>query len=111
GQDGNCCEMPDDIEMNVPIGSGSEAVDLIVEQLDNTVPGGGTPTARALERALEYFTSGEGASLDGDKFVLLATDGGPNCNSVLECGADLCTYNLDGMRDCSGYKDQNCCEA
>ena len=110
GEAGNCCEMPGDIEMNVPIQSGQEAVDLIVDKLDNTDPGGGTPTARALERALEYFTQGEGKDLEGDKFVLLATDGGPNCNSDLVCGADLCTYNLDG-RDCSGFSDENCCEA
>lgn len=111
GQDGNCCEMPDDIDMNVPIGSGSGAVELIIDQLDNTLPGGGTPTARALERALEYFTRGDGASLEGDKYVLLATDGGPNCNSDLVCGADLCTYNLDG-RTCSeesGFEGGNCC--
>ncbi|HEY6724566.1 MAG TPA: vWA domain-containing protein [Polyangiaceae bacterium] len=111
GQAGNCCEMPDNDTMNVPIGSGADAVELIVDQLNNTDPGGGTPTARALERALEYFTQGEGADLEGDKFVLLATDGGPNCNSTLQCGSDLCTYNLDGMRDCSQFADDNCCEA
>jgi hypothetical protein len=111
GEVGNCCEMPSTITMNVPIQSGIAAVNLIVDQLDNTDPGGGTPTARALERALEYFTQGEGASLEGDKFVLLATDGGPNCNADLECGADLCTYNLDGTQDCSQFAAGNCCEA
>ncbi|HEU5073274.1 MAG TPA: vWA domain-containing protein [Polyangiaceae bacterium] len=111
GEAGNCCEMPSNMVMNVPVQSGGDAVDLIVDKLNNTDPGGGTPTARALERALDYFTQGEGASLDGDKFVLLATDGGPNCNSDLQCGADLCTYNLDGMRDCSSFADGNCCEA
>lgn len=110
GEAGNCCEMPDHNNMDVPIGSGIEAVNMIVEELDDTDPGGGTPTARALERALAYFTTGEGADLEGDKFVLLATDGGPNCNSELQCGADLCTYNLDGMQDCTMFADQNCCE-
>lgn len=109
GDVGNCCEMPDNITMNVPIGEGSAAVDLISQTLDDTEPGGGTPTARALERALEYFTTGAGKDLEGDKFVLLATDGGPNCNDALTCGADLCTYNLD-ERDCSAFADNNCCE-
>lgn len=110
GEVGNCCEMPENNTMNVPIGEGTAAVDLISQTLDDTEPGGGTPTASALERALDYFTNGAGASLEGDKFVLLATDGGPNCNAELECGGDLCTYNLDG-KDCSGFADNNCCEA
>jgi len=109
GEAGNCCEMPDHVDMSVPVLSGTNAVDLIVDKLDNTEPGGGTPTARALERALEYFTQGDGASLEGDKFVLLATDGGPNCNADLQCGADLCTYNLEGD-DCSDFAGSNCCE-
>ncbi len=112
GQDGNCCEMPEHGDMNVPVGTGSEAVNMILDTLDNTEPGGGTPTARALERALEYFTSGAGANLEGDKYVLLATDGGPNCNEELNCGRDLCTYNLDDpQRDCTTTStDNNCCE-
>lgn len=111
GQAGNCCEMPADFNMNVPIGTGADAVNQIITELDATLPGGGTPTARALERALDYFTNGAGAQLEGDKFVLLATDGGPNCNADLTCGGDLCTYNLDDpSRDCTAQSaDNNCC--
>ena len=36
-------------------------------------------------RAYDYFTTGAGKSLSGDRFVLLATDGGPNCNPSLTC--------------------------
>jgi hypothetical protein len=50
--------------------------------------------------------NGAGADLEGEKYVLLATDGGPNCNPILRCEADECTVNLDGKCDSGG----NCCE-
>ena len=87
------CEMPDTEEIVVPIQSGGAA--LILEELGSTAPSGGTPTAAALTRALAYFTTGEGASLAGEKYVLLATDGGPNCNKGLTCGPEACTLNIE----------------
>lgn len=61
-------------------------------------PSGNTPTAAALARALTYFTTGGGASLMGEKYILLATDGGPNCNSsIASCTAGTCTLNMDGV--------------
>ena len=39
--------------------------------------------------------------------MLLATDGGPNCNDTLSCDAETCTTNLDG--DCPMGFD-NCCD-
>jgi hypothetical protein len=79
--------------------------DAVLTALDEYQPAGGTPTAAALERAGEYFAEGDGAQLTGDKYVLLATDGGPNCNAEQRCEADTCTINLEGF-DCSG----NCCD-
>ena len=38
---------------------------------------------------------------------MLATDGGPNCNVGLTCGASTCTQNLDGKCSTSGL---NCCD-
>jgi hypothetical protein len=102
----DCCEMPDAPGITVPVAEGSAAVDAILAALDTSAPGGGTPTALALSRALDYFTTGAGKDLSGDKFVLLATDGGPNCNEDLSCGAKSCTTNLDG--DCT--IDGNCCD-
>src|SRR5260221_473533 len=71
---------------------------------------GFTPTAAALDLALTYFTTGAGASLTGDKYVLLATDGGPNCNSSLTpaCGYSTCTVNLDNQCGADG-RTTNCC--
>jgi hypothetical protein len=101
------CEMPTTSEILVPIGPGTTTVPLIDEALSAYQPAGATPTAAALARALDYFTAGAGADIAGDRYVLLATDGGPNCNSELECDIDACTLNMDGL-NCGG---QNCCDA
>jgi len=101
----NCCEMPKTPDINVPIEDGTTAVPKILAALDATSPGGGTPTAVALHRAYEYFTTGAGAALSGEKFVMLATDGGPNCNTSLKCDATSCSTNLEGH--CTGTL--NCC--
>lgn len=91
-----CCQMPATADMTVPIESGVTAVPKIIAALNATGPGGGTPTAVALKHAYDYFTTGAGAALDGEKFVLLATDGGPNCDMALQCDAASCTTNLEG---------------
>jgi hypothetical protein len=92
----DCCEMPSGMDIDVPIEQTSEARDSILAKLDFARPGGGTPTAAALERAYHYFKSGEGADLKGSRFVLLATDGGPNCNDDTSCDLSECTLNIDG---------------
>jgi hypothetical protein len=102
---GNCCALST-VGAGVVVGvqPGRVSVDQINAALTQTGPGGGTPTAAALGAALEYFTNGEGSQLAGDNYVLLATDGGPNCNDQLLCTEDRCTTNLDGQ--CSAG---NCC--
>jgi hypothetical protein len=104
----NCCEMPAAPGINIPIGPGVTSVPKIVSAIGATSPGGGTPTALALQRALDYFKSGGGANLGGDRYVLLATDGGPNCNDTLVCDATTCTTNLDGK--CTVTNAGNCCD-
>jgi von Willebrand factor type A domain len=102
----DCCEVPEaGSAVNVDIDAGDRALPTILDALDATSPGGGTPTAAALARANDYFKTGAGAALHGNNYVLLATDGGPNCNSNNSCGADRCTTNLDQQCD-SG----NCCK-
>jgi hypothetical protein len=106
----NCCEMPAAPGINIPIGPGASSVPKIVAALDATAPGGGTPTGLALERALDYFKSGAGSAIAGDRYVLLATDGGPDCNATLSaCNASKCTTNLDG--ECPLPAGGNCCDA
>ena len=82
----------------------------IWHELTNTTPNGGTPTAAALtnaSHALEYI-----GPTGSDKFLILATDGGPNCNYFLSapCSCSLtdqaycCTNHPNGQ--C--YFGQNC---
>jgi hypothetical protein len=101
-----CCEVPESADaIRVGIEPGASSVQNVMAALDDTSPGGGTPTAAALAAALDYFTAGEGAALEGDRFVLLATDGGPNCDIDNVCDAEHCTQNLDGV-----CPSGNCCE-
>jgi hypothetical protein len=100
-----CCAVPSGASaINVPIEAATGNVRAVLEVINDTSPGGGTPTAAALGRALAYFTTGAGAELEGKSYVLLATDGGPNCDDSNVCEADTCTSNMDGtcMLD-------NCC--
>jgi hypothetical protein len=102
----NCCEVPDGAAaIRVGIGPGTETASQVMDALNEVGPGGGTPTAKALAAAYEYFTVGEGSSLEGQRYVLLATDGGPNCNPDNTCDADTCTSNLDG-----NCPSGNCCD-
>lgn len=101
------CEVPADGNVNVEVAAGSASVPDILGALDATAPSGGTPTAAALAQALEYFTSSAAAALEGRKYVLLATDGGPTCNAALSCGPEECVPNLEG-RCPDGIT--NCCD-
>jgi hypothetical protein len=99
----NCCDMQSgSVEIGVTLGT--IALPPILDMLKNTTPAGGTPTAVALNNALGYFTAGPGKDLPGEKYVLLATDGAPNCNGTASCAAASCTLNID--KTCPGA---NCC--
>jgi hypothetical protein len=67
-----------------------------------TVPVGGTPTAATLARLLPTL-----AGLSGRTVVILATDGGPNCNSAAMCDATKCIPNIEQFPQCT--PDVNCC--
>lgn len=113
----NDCEVPTP-GIQVPIAAGDAGAGTVT-QINSTLQiaaTGNTPTSAALDRALTYYTTGAGAGLTGDKFVLLATDGGPNCNSAVSCGGDTCVYNLDNPAQVcmAGGADaayNNCCDA
>lgn len=101
------CGLPGGSDLTVDIRAGIDAVPMIEQALDDSAPTGATPTAAALARALDYYTEGAGADLEGDRVVLLATDGGPNCNDSLECEATECTQNIEGI---CVIPDVNCCD-
>jgi hypothetical protein len=91
----------------VPIGPGAATLPAIQAKLNDT-PAGGTPTYAALKSAQDYFTAGSGKDLTGEKYVLLATDGGPNGNNA-PCQQATCTVNMD--RNELGQDKINYCDA
>jgi hypothetical protein len=66
-------------------------------------PSGGTPTSATLEALRPTLTA-----LPGKTFVVLATDGGPNCNLAASCGTDRCMLNIEQVNGCS-TSGPNCC--
>lgn len=71
----------------------------------NVGPNGGTPTAEALRFVLPKLQA-----LSGKTFVILATDGGPNCNATAGCGYSDCQPNIEDVAGCPKEGPVNCCE-
>ncbi len=70
--------------------------------------GGGTPAAATLRKLSEPISR-----LEGTSYVLLFTDGGPNCNANAVCSTDACIPDIErqvlqGGRVCG--IDLLCCE-
>jgi hypothetical protein len=73
---------------------------------DDTLPAplGGTPTA-----ATFMTLTPELAGFAGRTFAVLATDGGPNCDTSLTCSAATCTANIDMVVAQCFPGGPNCC--
>jgi len=69
-------------------------------------PEGGTPTGATLEALRPGLER-----LPGKVFVILATDGAPNCNDSASCGFDQCQLNIEGFDGCPPGGPLNCCES
>jgi hypothetical protein len=103
------CGMAEGDAITLHVRAGGTSVPRILDILDIYEPSGDTPTALALEHAYEYFTEGHGSQLRGDKYIMLATDGGPNCNLDITCEAERCTANMDGICPVDDILT-NCCD-
>jgi hypothetical protein len=69
-------------------------------------PSGGTPTAATLQSLVPKLSG-----LMGLTYVILVTDGGPNCNTGITCPVYDCTANIDGVStDCQPDFVNNCCD-
>ncbi len=68
----------------------------------NVAPRGGTPTSASLAALLPTVRA-----IAGKTFVILATDGAPNCNGSATCTIDQCLPNMEGVCPAG----LNCCEA
>jgi hypothetical protein len=71
-------------------------------------PSGGTPTAQTLQLLAAPLgaLAGQGAVT----YAILATDGGPNCNTSRSCSVDQCTSNLENVMGCPTGGLPNCCD-
>ncbi len=78
----------------------------LLNTLAKLPPAGGTPTSATLGALAPTL-----AALEGKTFVVLATDGGPNCNIDASCAASDCQLNIEGLT-INGVACQapvNCC--
>ncbi len=69
----------------------------------SVTPYGGTPTAATLTALQPTLLQ-----VPGRTVVILATDGGPNCDAAISCGTDQCIANIEG--ECNN-PSANCCAA
>jgi hypothetical protein len=96
----NPCARGEEVFMTQPgdaLPSGSCGDGLVTRAFTVAVsPAGGafgsTPTASTLTNLLPTLDR-----LSGRTFVILATDGGPNCNASATCAADKCIPNIEGQ--------------
>jgi hypothetical protein len=92
----------------VAIQTGSPSFyDSVISAL-NTIgfPNGGTPTAATITALMPILQQ-----LPAPAYVILATDGAPNCGSTT-CAANQCTYNIEQQTSSEGPCDSvfNCCD-
>jgi hypothetical protein len=75
----------------------------LLERLSQAGLAGGTPVAPTLDKMREILSE-----LEGETYVVLITDGAPNCNAELRCGADACIPNIEELTaECT--PTVNCC--
>jgi hypothetical protein len=86
-----------------PAGTAGPAVKRFLSGTNVSVLGG-TPTAATLRELLPKLSG-----LPERTFVILATDGGPNCNSQATCSAADCIFNIEGADNCPPGGPPNCC--
>jgi hypothetical protein len=66
--------------------------------------GGGTPTAATFTALGPSI-----AAFSGKTFVILATDGGPNCDAHVTCDVSACIPNIEAVPGCDPVSGPDCC--
>ncbi len=84
-------------------------VALVLDQFNLTAPGGPTPTAASLRLVRDWYR--EHVDLVGDRYVILATDGGPNCNLTADNVTCRCTGGPSLCDARNTYAQINCLDA
>jgi hypothetical protein len=89
---------------DAPAGVAGPAATALLTILGHIGANGGTPTAATLTALTPLVTS-----LPGKTYVILATDGGPNCNPT-PCDANGCELNIENaVAACTPGGPHNCC--
>lgn len=86
-----------------PAGTPGTTTSLVIATT-NVAANGGTPTAASITALTPNILG-----LPGRTFVILATDGGPNCNSSAMCDANSCIANIEDAGGCPAGGPPNCC--
>jgi hypothetical protein len=76
------------VDLGIDIPPARNNVPALLATFARTGPGGGTPTAPALEEVQAFFERRPAFGVP--RFVILATDGGPNCNPDTGVPPDRC---------------------
>jgi len=81
------------VDMGIDVPPGRGRLGRIRELFETTSPAGGTPTAAALNEVARFYASRPAPGVP--RFVVLATDGGPNCSPdpPVDHRMCLCTGN------------------
>ena len=99
------------IDPGIDLEPGRNNVEPLLDFFNATVPGGGTPTASGLNEIGDYFASRPEPFVP--RFVVLATDGGPNCNpdTGVPPGMCVCTgqpFQCDPTGPAMMFAPYNC---
>jgi hypothetical protein len=90
---------------DAPAGTYGVATGTFIETT-NYPASGGTPTAATVNALAPKLIA-----LSGKTFVILATDGGPNCNAAAVCDRSACIANIESNTGCSPDSGPDCCAA
>jgi hypothetical protein len=90
---------------DAPAGTAGPTATTLLTVLGGLMANGGTPTAATLEALAPAL-----AKLPGKTYVILATDGGPNCNASANCDVANCELNIESAGSaCTPGGSINCC--
>ncbi len=90
---------------DAPAGVPGPSATALLTILGHIVANGGTPTAATIQSLTPRVTS-----LPGKTYVILATDGGPNCDDAASCDSNGCEWNIENVDPaCTPGGAHNCC--
>ena len=90
---------------DAPAGTAGPTEVGFLELLGRFSANGGTPTAATLEALAPHIEA-----IPGKTYVILATDGGPNCDATASCTSEMCTYNIENVPGCPPNGMPDCCD-